>query len=182
MQLVSSPLVTAGVALVDAGVVAVTPMAAQPPGLPDVQTRAVQLMSGSDPLTEWGTVLQTAEADATDIYDHWSAAPFADLQQSIANDVGYVEDLLKNPSDISRVLTDLQNNASALFGSSTDLDLSGVAVGPIASMVELDQSIAEALGWSGVGDPLSGLADLGSSTADAGSVATDLSTVWTSLF
>jgi hypothetical protein len=48
-----------------------------------------------------------------------------------------------------------------------DLDLSGVAVGPIASMVELDQSIAEALGWSGVGDPLSGLADLGSSTADA---------------
>lgn len=182
MQLVSNPLVTAGVALVDAGVVAVTPMAAPPPGLPDVQTRAVQLMSGSDPLTEWGTVLQTAEAGATDIYDHFSAAPFADLQHSIANDVGYVEDLLKNPSDISRVLTDLQNNASALFGSSTDLDLSGVAVGPIASMVELDQSIAEALGWSGVGDPLSGLADLGSSTADAGSVATDLSTVLTSLF
>ena len=74
MQLVSNPLVTAGVALVDAGVVAVTPMAAPPPGLPDVQTRAVQLMSGSDPLTEWGTVLQTAEADATDIYDHFSAA------------------------------------------------------------------------------------------------------------
>jgi hypothetical protein len=113
MQLVSNPLVTAGVALVDAGVVAVTPMAAPPPGLPDVQTRAVQLMSGSDPLTQFGTVLQTAEADATDIYDHFSAAPFADLQQSIANDVGYVEDLLKNPSDISRVLTDLQNNASA---------------------------------------------------------------------
>lgn len=63
-----------------------------------------------------------------------------------------------------------------------DLDLSGVAVGPIASMVELDQSIAEALGWSGVGDPLSGLADLGSSTADAGSLATDFSTVLTSLF
>ena len=182
MQLVSSPLVTASVALIGAGVVAVTPVAAPPPGLPDVQTRAVQLMSGSDPLTQWGTVLQTAEADATDIYDHFSAAPFADLQQSIANDVGYVEDLLKNPSDISRVLTDLQNNASALFGSSTDLDLSGVAVGPIASMVELDQSIAEALGWSGVGDPLSGLADLGSSTADAGRVATDLSTVLTSLF
>lgn len=173
MQLVSSPLVTAGVALIGAGVVAVTPMAAPPPGLPDVQTRAVQLMSGSDPLTQWGTVLQTPEADATDIYDHFSAA----LQQSIANDVGYVEDLLKNPSDISRVLTDLQNNASALFGSSTDLDLSGVAVGPIASIVELDQSIAEALGWSGVGDPLSGLADLGSSTAGAGSLATDFSTV-----
>jgi hypothetical protein len=63
-----------------------------------------------------------------------------------------------------------------------DLDLSGVAVGPIASMIELDESIAEALGWSGVGDPLSGLADLGTSTADAGSLATDLSTALTSLF
>jgi hypothetical protein len=45
-------------------------------------------MSGSDPLTEWGSVLQTAETNATDIYDHWSAAPFADLQQGIAYDVG----------------------------------------------------------------------------------------------
>lgn len=77
-------------------------------------------MDASDPLTEWGTVLQTAEADATDIYDHFSAAPFADLQQSIANDVGYLEDLLKNPSDISTVLTDIQDNASALFATSTD--------------------------------------------------------------
>lgn len=335
-------------------------------------------MDASDPLTEWGTVLQTAEADATDIYDHFSAAPFADLQQSIANDVGYLEDLLKNPSDISTVLTDIQDNASALFATSTDpgalwgpfipdggptdtlyesldtvvnstgtgafdgilsvnhdqlflltqelvlpsliadssllplanslldftgsplsgvligdigtmlspvlefnadvtaigdalggstpdltttfqdlanmpaditnaflngygdvdltpllqdvgitlpsltflgapadiadlnvdlggllsgagslfdsigldldipalgdLDLSGVAVGPLASMVELDQAIAEALGWSGVGDPLASLADLGTSSADAGSLATDLSTLWTSLF
>jgi hypothetical protein len=67
-------------------------------------------------------------------------------------------------------------------GLPSSFDLTGVAVGPIASMVELDQSIAEALGWSGVGDPLSGLADFGSSTADAGSLATDLSTVLTSLF
>lgn len=49
-------------------------------------------------------------------------------------------------------------------------------------MVEMGQSIAEALDWSGVGDPLSALADLGSSTADAGSLATDFSTVLTSLF
>ena len=48
-------------------------------------------------------------------------------------------------------------------------------------MVEMGQSIAEALGWGGAGDPLSGVADLGSST-DAGSVATNRSTVLTSLF
>lgn len=345
-------------------------MAAQ--HLRHVEIPAVQLTS-FDPLTEWQDVLQTAEANATDISDHFSAAPFADLQQSIANDVGYVEDLIKNPSDIGTVLTDLQNSATALFGTSTDpgalwgpflpdggptdtlyqsldttvqatttgelavlsidhlglfdltqalvpslitdtslqplvnslldftgsplsgvligdlgtmlspvlefnadvtaigdalggstpdlttafqdlvnmpaditnaflngygdvdltsllqdvgltsipflgssadiadltvdlggllsgagslfdsvgisldtelgdIDLSGVAVGPIASMVEFDQAIAEALGWSGAGDPLTGLADLGGSAADAGSLATDLSTVLTSLF
>jgi hypothetical protein len=49
-------------------------------------------------------------------------------------------------------------------------------------MVEMGQSIAEALGWNGVGDPLASLADLGTSAADAGSLATDLSTAWTSLF
>jgi hypothetical protein len=377
MQLVIRPLITAGVALAGASVVAVTPLTAPVPGLPDVQSRAVKLMSGEDPLTEWGTVLQTAETDATDIYDHWSAAPFADLQQEIVNDAGYVEDLLKNPSDISTVLTDIQDNATALFGGSAadpgalwgpflpaggasdtlyqsldaivnstgtgafgpgilsvnhdqlftltqelvlpslftdpnteslasslldftaspesgvligeigtalspvlefnadvtaigdalggstpdfttalqdlanmpaditnaflngygdvditslvqdlgltsvpffgtsaditgvtvdlggllsgggslfdsigiglntelgELDLSGVAVGPLASMVEMGESIAEALGWNGVGDPLASLADLGTGAADAGSLATDLSTVWTSLF
>jgi hypothetical protein len=375
MQLVTRPWITASVALAGAGVVAVTPLAA-PPGLPDVQTRAVKLMSGTDPLTEWGDVLQTAEANATDISDHLSAAPFADLQQEIANDVGYVDDLLKNPLDIGTVISDFGNNVTAVLGNGTpadpgalfgpflpdggatdtlyqsldntvlsvntgevanflighlglfqlvptilpdlipdtslqpllnslvdftasplsgvlmgdlgtvlspalqfdtdlinindalegptadyttafqdlaempanvtnaflngfgevsiqplladlgisipsvpflggttigdvsvdlggllsgggslfdaigadidtsigDMDLSGVAVGPLASMVELDQSIAAALGWSGVGDPLASLADLGTSAPDAGSLATDLSTALTSLF
>jgi hypothetical protein len=71
MQLVTRPWITASVALAGAGVVAVIPMAAHPPGLPDVQTRAVKLMSGADPLTEWGDVLQTAEANAADISEHW---------------------------------------------------------------------------------------------------------------
>jgi hypothetical protein len=386
MQLVTRPWITASVALAGAGVVAVTPLAA-PPGPPDVQTHAVKLINGSDPLTEWGDVWQTAEANAQDISDHFSAAPFADVQQEIANDVGYAEDVLKNPSDLSTVLTDIQDNFTAVFGNGTAADpgalwgpflpdggatdtlyqsldtelysvgsgglvvltlnhsdlfgllteqiplifasdpslepladqlldfsasplsgelvgwlgtalspalqfdtdlinindalegptadyttafqdlaeipanvtnaflngfgevnleplledlhitlpaipllgtaegsitgleidlggllspggslfnaigtdvdipqvggesLSGVAVGPLASLVELDQSIAEALGWSGAGDPLAGLADAGTSAADAGtsaaeagSLAADLSTALTSLF
>jgi hypothetical protein len=52
MQLVTRPF-TAGVALAGASVVAVAPVAAPPPpGLPDVQARAVRLTGGSDPLTE----------------------------------------------------------------------------------------------------------------------------------
>jgi hypothetical protein len=41
MQLVIRPLITAGVALAGASVVAVTPLTAPVPGLPDVQSRAV---------------------------------------------------------------------------------------------------------------------------------------------
>jgi hypothetical protein len=371
MELTTRPWITAGVALVGASMVAATPVVVE--AVHKVEMPAVQLTS-FDPLTEWIDTLQTAEGNATDIFDHWSAAPFPALQESIANRVGYIEDLIKNPSDISTVLHDLQANLTAvigngtpadpgalfgpflpaggptdtlyqsldnvvvstgtsiiqatkfdlftltqqlviptfgqdiqpllnellnfsgsplsgeligdlgtmlspilefnadvtaigdaLFGSTPDLttafqdlinmpaditnaflngfgevdltpllndlgitlpsltffgapaditdvnvdlggllspagslfdalgldldvpalgtiDSSGLAVGPLASMVEFGQSIAEALGWSGVGDPLAGLADAGASAADAGSLATDLSSVWTSLF
>ncbi|WP_428341686.1 hypothetical protein [Mycobacterium sp.] len=37
------------------------------------------------------------------------------------------------------------------------LDVPTSAVGPIASMIGLDQAIAEAIGWDGVGNPLAGL-------------------------
>lgn len=372
MQLAHRPLITTGVALAGASLIAAIPMAAHHP--PTVDMPAVELTS-FDPLTEWEDVLQSAQGNATDIFDHWSADSFPALQQTIANQIGYVEDLAKNPSDIGTVLTDIQDNVNALLGgTSTDpgalwgpflpdggpadtlyqslddvvistgtsilqatkddlftltqqlvipslitdpslqqladslldftgsplsgvmigdlgtmlspvlefnadvtaigdalggstpdlttafqdlvnmpaditnaflngygdvdltpllndlgitlpsltffgapaditdvnvdlggllsgagslfdslgldldvpalgtIDSSGLAVGPLASMVEMGQSIAEALGWSGAGDPLSSVADLGASTADAGSLATDLSTVWTSLF
>jgi hypothetical protein len=112
----------ASVALVGAGVVAVMPMAAPPPGLPDVQTRAVKLVDASDPLTEWGTVLQTAEANATDISDHFSAAP--SLTASA---------FLRDPAAV---------------------------VGPIASILETGQAIAQSIGWDDVGNQLLNLASL----------------------
>jgi hypothetical protein len=37
------------------------------------------------------------------------------------------------------------------------LDVPTSAVGPIASMIGMDQAIAEAIGWDGVGNPLAGL-------------------------
>jgi hypothetical protein len=39
-------------------------------------------------------------------------------------------------------------------------DVPSTAVGPIASMIGLDQAIAEAIGWSGVGNPLEALLNL----------------------
>ena len=51
MQLAARLSITAGVALVGASVVAVTPMAAAPPGLPDLQARAVKLTTAIDPIS-----------------------------------------------------------------------------------------------------------------------------------
>src|ERR1700691_5174596 len=77
MELTAHPLINAGFALslAAAGVIA-APVVAPLPGLPAIQTRDVQLVDVS-----WDQVLQTALANATDIYDHFSPAPFADLQQ-----------------------------------------------------------------------------------------------------
>src|SRR3984885_10757433 len=116
MHLATRPWITAGIALVGNSIVAVTPVAAPRPGLPDLQVRAVQLATAFDPITEWEDVFQTASTNATAIFDDWSAAPFPVLQQVIANQEGYFQDLLSNPADISTVLTDIQDRSPRFPG------------------------------------------------------------------
>ena len=113
MQLATRPWITVSVALVGAGAIAAIPMAASSPHLPDLQARAVNLTSGTDPITAWEDVLQAASTNATAIYDQFAAAPFPVLQQVIVNQSGYLEDLIKDPSSISTVLTDIENNLTA---------------------------------------------------------------------
>lgn len=112
------PYLAAGVALVGAGLLAVTPVAS---GAPDVDAPAVQLLSGADPLTSFEDVFQTAQANATEIHDYFSAAPFVGLQQEIANDVGYFQDLIKDPSSFATVLNDLQTDSQKAFDAATFL-------------------------------------------------------------
>lgn len=113
MELATRPWITAGIALAGAGAIVATPMAMSSPTLPDLQTRAVNLTSGVDPLTEWADVLQAAQANATGIFDQFAAAPFPVLQQEIVNQAGYLQDLIGDPSSISTVLTDIQDNLMA---------------------------------------------------------------------
>ncbi len=108
MQLTARPWIITGVALVGVSAVSPTPMAA---ALPDAQMRAVQLTS-FDP-NNWTDVLQLASANATDIYDHWSPAPAPALQQFLVNQVGFLEEVLKDPSKISDIPTQIQDNLSA---------------------------------------------------------------------
>jgi hypothetical protein len=107
MELTTRPLLNAGFALTlaTAGVIA-APVVAPLPSLPDVQARDVQLVD-----VTWEQVLQTALTSATDIYDHFSPAPFADLQQFAAN----LPDYLDGTRNISTDLTAAGNAAFVPF-------------------------------------------------------------------
>lgn len=96
MQLTTRPWITAAVALVGASLVTATPATA---ASVDAQFRAVQLTS-FDP-NNWLDVLQQASTNATDIYDHFSPAPFPDLQQFIANLPAYLEGTRNVSTDLT---------------------------------------------------------------------------------
>lgn len=85
MHITASPWITAGFAVT---LVAASAIAAPVTSVPDVQTHSVRLVSGD---VSWDQVLQTALANSTDIYDHFSPAAFADIQQFAANIPAYLD-------------------------------------------------------------------------------------------
>jgi hypothetical protein len=98
MDITARPYVSAGfaVTLVAAAGLIAAPVVAPLPGLPDLQTRDVQLVDVS-----WDQVLQTALANATDINDHFSPAPFVDLQQFAANLPDYLDGTRNFDADLT---------------------------------------------------------------------------------
>ena len=64
-HMATRPWIAAGVALVGAGAVAVTPVAAPIPALSSLQSPAVELTAGLDPFGAWQDVFNTASANAT---------------------------------------------------------------------------------------------------------------------
>lgn len=86
------PYATAGVALVGASLVAVTPVAAPLPAPVDVQSRAVALTSA------WDDVLNAASANVTTMLNNWYLAPGVGMQQFWANQLDYADQLANDPA------------------------------------------------------------------------------------
>ncbi|CAJ1500851.1 outer membrane porin GjpA [[Mycobacterium] kokjensenii] len=132
---IAAPWVAAGIALVGAGAIAATPATAPLAALSDLQSRAVQLTAS------WDDVLATAQANAADIQDHFSAAPFPALQQQLANQIGYIQGLLDGSLKFSDVTDDIQNHVNALFGTPATDDTPatpGALFGPFLPGVDSD--------------------------------------------
>ncbi|MGH3564295.1 MAG: hypothetical protein ACRDTN_21590 [Mycobacterium sp.] len=94
MQSALQPYATAGVAIVGASLVAVTPVAAPLPNLADIQSRAVQL-TADDAFTD---VFNTASANATTLLNNFLLAPGVALQQLSVNVSDFLKEFLANPT------------------------------------------------------------------------------------
>ena len=94
MQTALRPYTTAGVALLGAGVIAITPIAPRMPDITDIERALpVHLTAAVDPITQWTDVLNQANANFTTIANNFLAKPFPVLQQVIANQIGYLGEL-----------------------------------------------------------------------------------------
>ena len=104
-QVATHHWITAGVAV--AGLIAVAPGVT--PVLPhlqhDVQAAAVRLTAGWDPLAAWQTAFNTTSGNASTLADNFFLAPGVGLQQAIVNEVGFLNEVINDPSSLDTVLT-----------------------------------------------------------------------------
>lgn len=110
------PHLTAGIALLGAGMIAVTPVA---PPMPDVEVAALQLAASIDPLAPWVDVFNTTSANATEVFDFFSESTVA-LQKAIVDEVGALGGLIvNNPTAIGDVLSAIGGNLEDMFAAAT---------------------------------------------------------------
>lgn len=95
MELAARPLVTAGIALAGASLIAVTPVT---PTLPEVHAPDIALTAS--PSTDWLDIFSTSFNNLSTTAGDWLDAPFPFAQQLLANQIGYGEDVFNSLRDI----------------------------------------------------------------------------------
>ncbi|MDX1889742.1 outer membrane porin GjpA [Mycolicibacterium sp. 050158] len=118
--------VGAGAALATAGAIVAAP--GINPVLPTlehrVETAAVRLSAGWDPLAAWRDAFETASGNASTLTNNFLLAPGVGLQQAIVNQVGYLRELLNDPSSIGDVLGKIANDVSTVGSGVTGVNAS----------------------------------------------------------
>jgi hypothetical protein len=130
VQLALRPYTTAGVALVGAGLIAITPLAPQQPAMYAAQ--AIKLVSGEDALPDvaspWTDVFDTASQNAATLWDNFALAPGVALQQAAVNQSDLWQQFVNDPtsSTLSSVMQEFQTNLDNVL---TGLGLQGSTIG-----------------------------------------------------
>ncbi|MGV0813189.1 hypothetical protein ABQF34_14605 [Mycolicibacterium boenickei] len=168
MQLALRPFTTAGIALVGAGVIAVSPVAPPPVTTSThIYTAPVTLSASAsfvDPITYWGNVFATTQVNVAKLVDVASENPFPVLNQVIENQARYANTIgtaLSSAADglyqwaaegIERRLPeildalaqgDLLAAAQVVKFAITDLGIAAVGMLPLLSLpYEISQNVA----------------------------------------
>jgi hypothetical protein len=140
------PYATAGVAIVGAGVLAVTPTAAPSPDLSTVRDFALTA-DGSpfgDFLAPWLDQYNTAAENTTQLANNFFVAPWVGLQQALANQGDFWQQLADDPTTLGEVTLAMQDNVKAVLDSFT---LLGADDDTVAAVINHT--------LSGEGDPIS---------------------------
>lgn len=114
MQVAARNYLAAGVALVSAGAIAVSPVA---PPVPEALAKspAVQLSAAIDPITPWVNVFNTAGVNFAELVESWLEAPAPVLQQVIANQIRYLGELPDVPAIVGQIAANAQAAIKAPF-------------------------------------------------------------------
>ncbi len=116
-ELAVRPYATAGIALVGAGVLAISPLAPVAPeaGL----SPAVRLSAAVDPIAHWQGVVSAADENLTGLAADWAEDPAPVLRQVVANQLEYLSELPNFPAILQQIGANLEAALAAPFA--TDL-------------------------------------------------------------
>ena len=116
-ELAVRPYASAGIALVGASVIAISPVAPPPP---DAEiSPQVRLSAAVEPITPWRNVISSADANLAGLAAVWRQDPAPVLRQVIANQIGYLRELPNFPAIIEQIGANLEAALTAPFA--TDL-------------------------------------------------------------
>ncbi|QZH67551.1 hypothetical protein [Mycolicibacterium farcinogenes] len=116
MQLSLQPFTTAGIALVGASAIALSPLAPPPvttSATTPVSTAAVQLSAAVDPLTRWGQVIEASAANLNELADYYMDRPLPIATEVFKNVQTYADILA---SGFQAGAMNLQNWANTIMG------------------------------------------------------------------
>ncbi len=155
MQSRLRPYATAGVALVGAGAIAISPIA-PPTSAITVASPEVQLSAAVDPIDRWLEVFDGSQIAGADLSAEWQQAPLPVLQQVMANQIRNIRALPDFELIIGNVLNNLENGVSAPFAPDVG-ELGEAAENPLLLALLLLGGNPDNAIDTGALDPLHGL-------------------------
>ncbi len=115
MQQTLRPYVTAGIAIVGSGLIAATPVTT-PLASVQLSHDDVALTSGlGDLVGPWADVFNATSENLTQLTNNFALAPFVGFQQFLANQAGFWDTMLNDPSSIPTVMQEMQDNLDAVM-------------------------------------------------------------------